>query len=234
MLEAGLIALGFGCAGPKPPLGRPCDGGPTDEYCSVWHLVCAPATASDPASCALPGEFAACAKDLGCAPGYGCEGPFPGPPPNFVCLQACAQTADCRDPDDICYPESLGRFCLPNGCGPGSAPDGGALNGTTFFAPCDALDAGDGRCVPYPSGGQVYGVCLASGAAPDGGVCSVGRWDGGEGALCAAGLGCSARDGGPGICAPLCDPSADGGCGEGLRCRPDLDPGFLAGLCWPS
>ncbi len=235
-LPLGLVALLAplaGCPGRTPPAGEPCDGGPKDLYCSVWLLACTLPPDGGPARCGPPGEFAACEKSLGCAAGLSCVGPFPGPPPNVVCLQGCARTADCRDPDDVCWATSFGEECLPNGCGPGSAADGGSLNGTAFFAPCDAEDAGDGRCVPYSSAGAIYGVCLASGATPDGGRCTTDRGAAGDGTLCAAGLGCAAPDGGGGICAPLCDPDAGSPCGAGQRCRPDLDPGFLSGLCWP-
>lgn len=215
----GALAL-LGACSPKAPLGLPCD--PADaSYCAVWQLVCAASDAG--AVCARPGEFQPCDTVLGCAPPYGCQGPFPIAPPNFFCFATCRATTDCTDPGAVCQTyQGIGTFCVENPCGPGSPADGG------FFQPCGVADAGDGTCLPFPFGDAgVFGSCQAGGPVGDGGACGVDR---AGGALCAVGLGC-AGSGDTGVCVPLCDPLDAGGpvCAGTQRCVEE--PGFNAGLC---
>jgi hypothetical protein len=195
----------------------------------VWQLDCT--LDGGTGFCEPPGEFEPCSLQLGCTGNeIQCVGPFPGPPPNYFCFQACTATPDCLDPDTVCETstEPAGSFCAPNDCGPGSAPDGGSSNGTAFFAPCDSSDAGDGTCIPYSY--EDAGTFGTAGAALDGGVCDVAR--SGSAPLCKVGFGCDlANSTTQGICTPLCDPLDAGGpvCPHGATCV--QEPGFSAGLC---
>ncbi len=225
----GLICLGAAACNPGPPLGQACD--PADaSFCTAWQFVCA---SDDGAGlCSLPGEFLPCDPHFGCASPYGCQGPFPTGLPDFFCFAPCHATADCADPDTICeaYGQPAGSFCVENDCGPGSALDGGSVNGTAFFAPCGVEDAGDGLCLPYAFGDAgSFGICEAAGPAVDGGVCETDR--SAAAPLCEVGLGCAQDGTGPGSCAPICDPLDAGGpaCPAGERCT--IEPGFQAGLC---
>ena len=228
-----LLLAALACAA-KPPLGEPCNL--TSQLpCTAWGLGCLE-LADGGTACAPPGEFQGCEAKEGCGPAWlSCAGPFPGLPSHF-CLEACAATLDCKDPDTTCQDAGPGDFCIPDGCGPGSAPDGGAINGPRFFGPCDSAGRGDGTCLPYPSSpGQLpFGACLAAGTVDAGGGCLTDRTDGGAGTLCAPGLACVQPDAAkPGLCAPLCDPGLDGGpsCAAGTSCDGSLEAGFLAGIC---
>ncbi len=186
--------------------------------------------------CEPPGEFQPCATQFGCSGSQlRCIGPFSGSPPNDFCYQPCELTTDCTDPDTICVPSGLpsGSICIPNECGPGSGTDGGSLNGTVFFAPCDSLDAGDGTCIPYFSeDAGPFGVCQGAGPVVDGGACEIDRST--VALLCQVGFGCNQPvPGSPGDCAPLCDPLDAGGpvCARTLSC--EVEPGFSVGLCEP-
>jgi hypothetical protein len=225
------LCLALLACSPQAPLGQLCD--PVDaSFCTVWMLACVLDAGSG--RCETPGEFQPCAPALGCSGSrFQCVGPFPGPPPNYFCFQACTATPDCVDPDTACLASTdpTGSFCAPNDCGPGSGVDGGSSNGTAFFAPCDVLDAGDGTCIPYTyADAGTFGTCQAAGPAPDGGACDIDRQ--GSAPLCQVGFGCNQTSSStPGSCAPLCDSLDAGGpiCASGTSCQPE--PGFSAGVC---
>jgi hypothetical protein len=187
----------------------PSDGGV--DPCLASGTVCAPPSGaiSLDGTCALPNELDPCLASVGCSDSsLVCLATTDG----GLCLQTCTTSRDCADPTTACLTERGQQACWPNACGPGTA------NGSTYYAACNASDAGDGTCLP--SGAS--GLCLAIGPVDAGQECQYTRVNGGS-HLCTAGDICvdSAEGRSLSLCEPLCD--ADGGgptCGSGETCAP--------------
>ena len=180
-----------------------------------------------------PLEYAACGPSSGCGCPLSCApDPASGPSPDFgttsYCLASCGTTADCPDLATVCR----GGHCVYDYClaTPSGGSAGGALDGR-----CDSSDAGDGSCVgaadPATGADLPYGLCLGAGSATGG--CDPAATRQNPAAACAQGLVCAVDPNtGASSCAPLCDPTADGGaCPAGTSCQSQFSS--RSGLCLP-
>jgi hypothetical protein len=123
--------------------------------------------------------------------------PLPGAAGDY-CVQACATTADCIDPETTCQPSPSGggSYCaFWNSC-----------SSNQFFGACNAEGQDDGFCMPEDFGYGVTGFCTQ--AAADGG---------GPESRCIAGYADNRQNGGAcdehDICIPygLCHPACNAG-----------------------
>jgi hypothetical protein len=212
-----------------------CTGCRTGENCVSGACRCDPSTCIGDLTCNGDGRcaFDACRikglandgkacfanGDCGCPLFCAKDGGLVG-----QCERRCNGTSDCPLADTRCKD----GICSTNYCG------GDAGNGH-FNGPCNALDAGDGTCVPNARmvGGSIitFGSCVQNG-------CTVGncRLDAKrtEGfALCAAGMACIGQLPVPGVCYLLCDPDAGPACGAMQTCHegPPTSPPMT--LCAP-
>jgi hypothetical protein len=175
-------------------VGTTCDPlATTDTTCAPVGLFCQGVNISDGGvigSCVLPGDAMTCQTTVGCAPGMFCKSGVFGT--GNACVQGCTQTSDCQDIRKNCVPALISTTqagCFYNACGPGSNSDGGSINGTDLYSPCNAQDAGDGTCVPFAAGASAVGLCEQSGSTALNQPCALQRNDAGVG-LCGVGAAC--------------------------------------------
>jgi len=122
----------------------------------------------------------------------------------------CTTTNDCFDPTAVCIPVGNHQSCVPDLCGPGT-------NNGAFYGSCSNQAAGDGTCLPGPSG--QFGLCLIHGTAPLGSGC--GDRTTSLQQLCGANALCAEVEGGLlALCAPVCDLHGRGcpACAAGSTC----------------
>ena len=221
-----------------PTIGQSCTPAQPDP-CATSGLACDPQPGGTTYACELPTEFQGCESSVGCASSaLNClDLPIgQGGASLFLCVNPCSVTTDCPDLGTSCSVSGGHSVCLTDLCGPGSSPDGGSANGTTYYATCNNAGTGDGSCLPFSISTGYEGVCAAGGfVAAGAGGCAVQRGQGGGG-LCAPGAACiqNIQGGAATLCVDVCAASApteaDGGpgCPTGQSC---LNVGALYGFC---
>jgi hypothetical protein len=191
-------------------LNQPCSVNNGIDPCVAVGLVCMLST--DPAHtgtvCSLPGEFSPCQAAVGCADdSLQCQLFATG----AYCLRPCTVTDNCPTLYTTCQPAGSGNVCYFDLCM--VTGDGGT------FSPCDAVGQGDGTCLPTTGSG----ICLQSGTAVPGDLCSDHRGPGITLAdLCVQNAFCIPGGvAGAAHCAPLCG-TLDGGtnCPSPTFCQP--------------
>lgn len=190
----------------------PCNGG--DETCNAGSCsFLNPESSSDggcgplPGSCSSDGgftEFQACTQTSDCACPMEC---LPDDNPliaNNVCEYAASSTQGCPDPATALG--SCGN-CTFHTCGAGAGTG----------AACNALQTGDGTCIPAQLYGSLSMSCRQAGSADAG--CLPEAQRGQPAALCSVGDYCFDEGPDGGTCAVVCDPDG-GSCPGGGKCYP--------------
>jgi hypothetical protein len=214
------------------PLGTRCTYDPStgvDSCSDVGYECTGEFTNAATGTCVLPHDLGVCDGDpngsVGCQDGgipngtdagsgdlFCTNGGFSNPNIGTVslCLYPCNGTADCAIGIQDCLTQApYNGGCFDNTCG--QDPSTGAFVGP-FYGTCPVLDAGDGQCLSFNTGG--FALCFQNGTANVGEPCNP-TFRFGAFSECKYSSSCWPNAGGDGgLCLPVA-PSDGGSCGAG-------------------
>lgn len=200
----------------------------TDSCVDGGYECSAEFTNSASGTCVLPEVNGICLAAVGCQSGgptpLVCAAGFEDPTTGAMvseCVEPCTSSAGCAAPSNACVQVGASGICTSNLCD----VDGGVTSAPSFSGPffnaCNAAGTGDGQCLPFGTGSELFAECYQTGSAAAGAACSLDR--GGSNPPCVAGQICmpSYSDAGPngnGLCMQITD--------GGANCTPSTYIGF--------